>query len=402
MTIDQIAAKVRSAERVTAEEALDLYRRAPTPLLGRLADSIRARRHPERIVTYIIDRNVNYTNVCVAKCNFCAFYRPVGSSEGYVLGFDELFRKIDETIAVGGVQLLLQGGHNPDLPLTWYEDLFRAIKERYPSFKLHALSPPEVIHLSRLSQLPVGEVIRRLIAAGLDSIPGGGAEILVDRVRKELHCYGKATADEWLDVMRHAHRAGLRTTATMMYGTVESDEERIEHLLRLRDLQDESGGFTAFITWSYQPANTELGGTEATGVDYLRTLAIARLVLDNFDNLQASWVTQGGKVGQLSLAYGANDMGSVMIEENVVRAAGAAYCMDEVEIVRNIEDAGFTPKRRNMHYDILGDPIFCEREVPRMLELATARAEGDTSVPEELLKYAARSQAGKRLRVIPH
>ena len=257
-----------------------------------------------------------------------------------MLGFDELFRKIDETIAVGGVQLLLQGGHNPDLPLTWYEDLFRAIKERYPAFKLHALSPPEVIHLSRLSQLPVPEVIERLIAAGLDSIPGGGAEILVDRVRKLLHCYGKATADEWLDVMRHAHRAGLRTTATMMYGTVETDEERLEHLLRLRALQDETGGFTAFITWSYQPDHTELAGTEATGIDYLRTLAIARIVLDNFDNLQASWVTQGGKVGQLSLAYGANDMGSVMIEENVVRAAGASYCMDEVEIVRNIEDAG--------------------------------------------------------------
>jgi cyclic dehypoxanthinyl futalosine synthase len=338
----------------------------------------------------------------VARCNFCAFYRPVGSAEGYVLGFDELFRKIDETIAVGGVQLLLQGGHNPDLPLTWYEDLFRAIKDRYPSFKLHALSPPEVIHLSRLSQLPVAEVLRRLVDAGLDSVPGGGAEILVDRVRKLLHCDGKASADEWLDVMRHAHRAGLRTTATMMYGTVETDEERLEHLLRLRALQDETGGFTAFITWSYQPEHTELGGREATGVDYLRTLATARIVLDNFDNLQASWVTQGGKVGQLSLAYGANDMGSVMIEENVVRAAGASYCMDEVEIVRNIEDAGFAARRRNMHYEILGGPIFREREVPRMLELATARTDGDTSVPDELLNYPARSRSGKQLRIISH
>jgi cyclic dehypoxanthinyl futalosine synthase len=399
--IDQIAAKVRTGERVSADEALELYRRAPTALLGQLADRIRARKHPDGIVTYIIDRNVNYTNVCVAKCNFCAFYRPVGSSEGYVLGFDELFRKIDETIAVGGVQLLLQGGHNPDLPLTWYEDLFRAIKHRYPTFKLHALSPPEVIHLSRLSQLPVTAVIDRLIAAGLDSIPGGGAEILVDRVRTLLHCIGKATADEWLEVMRYAHRAGLRTTATMMYGTVETDEERVEHLLRLRDLQDETGGFTAFITWSYQPDHTELAGTEATGVDYLRTLALARIVLDNFDNLQASWVTQGGKVGQLSLAYGANDMGSVMIEENVVRAAGASYCMDEVEIVRNIEDAGFEPRRRNMHYERLGAPIFREREIPRMLELATAREDGDTTVPEELKQYPARSRAGKQLRVIP-
>jgi cyclic dehypoxanthinyl futalosine synthase len=402
MMIDAIADKVRTGARVSGEEALELYRHAPTGLLGQLADGVRARKHPDGVVTYIIDRNVNYTNVCVAKCNFCAFYRPVGSAEGYVLGFDELFRKIDETIAVGGVQLLLQGGHNPDLPLTWYEDLFRAIKDRYPSFKLHALSPPEVIHLSRLSQLPVADVLRRLIDAGLDSVPGGGAEILVDRVRKLLHCYGKASADEWLDVMRQAHRAGLRTTATMMYGTVETDEERLEHLLRLRALQDETSGFTAFITWSYQPEHTELAGSEATGVDYLRTLATARIVLDNFDNLQASWVTQGGKVGQLSLAYGANDMGSVMLEENVVRAAGASYCMDEVEIVRNIEDAGFAARRRNMHYEILGGPIFRERDVPRMLELATARADGDTSLPDQLLNYPARSRSGKQLRVISH
>jgi cyclic dehypoxanthinyl futalosine synthase len=397
--------KVRAGERVSAREALELYRSAPTPVLGQLADEIRQRKHPEGVVTYIIDRNVNYTNVCVAKCNFCAFYREVGSPDGYVLGFDELFRKIDETIAVGGVQLLLQGGHNPDLPLSWYEDLFRAVKDRYPSFKLHALSPPEVIHLSRLAQLPVPAIIDRLVAAGLDSIPGGGAEILVDRVRKLLHCYGKATSDEWLDVMRHAHRAGLRTTATMMYGTLETDVERVEHMMRLRDLQDETGGFTAFITWSFQPDHTELGAerriSEATGVDYLRTLAISRIVLDNFDNLQASWVTQGGKVGQLSLAYGANDMGSVMIEENVVRAAGASYCMDELEIVRNIEDAGFQPKRRSMHYEILGDPICYERDLPRMLELATAREAGDTHVPNELRFYPARSRAGKKERDNP-
>ena len=276
MSIDQIAEKVRRGGRVTRGEALELYRDAPTPLIGQLADGVRARKHPESIVTYIIDRNVNYTNVCVAKCSFCAFYRDVGSPDGYVLGFDELFRKIDETVAVGGVQLLLQGGHNPDLPLKWYEDLFRAVKERYPTFKLHALSPPEVIHLARLTQLPVAAIIDRLIAAGLDSIPGGGAEILVDRVRSLLHCYGKASAYEWLDVMRSAHRAGLRTTATMMYGTVETDEERIEHLLRLRALQDETGGFTAFIAWSYQPDNTGLAGDEATGVDYLRTLAPVR------------------------------------------------------------------------------------------------------------------------------
>ena len=397
--VDDLGRRVAGGARVSTAEALALYLHAPTHLLASLADGIRARKHPERIVTYIIDRNVNYTNVCVARCNFCAFYRPVGSSEGYVLGFDEIFQKIDETIAVGGNQLLLQGGHNPDLPIAWYEDLLRAVKTKYPEFKLHALSPPEVLHISRINQLSVAVVIERLVAAGLDSIPGGGAEMLVDRVRKLLNCYGKASADEWLDVMRQAHQAGLRTTATMMYGTVETAEERIEHMMRLRDLQDETGGFTAFITWSYQPGHTELGGSEATGIDYLRTLAVARIVLDNFDNLQASWVTQGGKVGQLSLAYGANDMGSVMIEENVVRAAGAAYCMDEVEIVGNIENAGFVARRRNMHYEILGAPIFLEREMPRMLTLGKARADGDVSVPEELRAYPARSRAGKQLRV---
>jgi cyclic dehypoxanthinyl futalosine synthase len=399
MAVEAIASKVMAGGRVDAAEALELYRQAPTHLLGRLADGIRRRKHPEPVVTYIIDRNVNYTNLCVARCNFCAFYRELGSPDGYVLGFDEILAKIEETIAVGGNQLLLQGGHNPDLPIAWYEDLFRAVKARYPDFKLHALSPPEVLHISRVNRIPVPEVISRLVAAGLDSVPGGGAEILVDRVRRLLNCYTKASSDEWIDIMREVHRAGLRTTATMMYGTVETDEERLEHLLRLRTLQDETGGFTAFITWSYQPEHTEHGGYELTGVDYLRTLAWSRIVLDNFDNLQASWVTQGGKVGQLSLAFGANDMGSVMIEENVVRAAGASYCMDEVEIVTNVEDAGYAAKRRNMHYEILGDPIFRDREVPRMTSLATARADGDNSVPDELRNYPARSRQGKRLRL---
>ena len=246
----------------------------------RAADGVRRRKHPEGVVTYIIDRNVNYTNVCVARCNFCAFYRPVGHGEGYVLAFDEIFRKIDETIALGGVQLLMQGGHNPDLPLAWYEDLFRAVKERYPGFKLHALSPPEVVHISRMSKLPVPEVIARLVAAGLDSIPGGGAEILVDRVRKLLNCYGKASADEWLDVMRHAHHAGLRTTATMMYGTVETAEERLEHMLRLRALQDQTGGFTAFITFTTANPATLFGAATAStsvnsGADSPATMVMA-------------------------------------------------------------------------------------------------------------------------------
>jgi cyclic dehypoxanthinyl futalosine synthase len=398
MTVADLARRLTAGERLNRDEALDLYTSAPTSWLGRLADTVRRVKHPGGIATYIIDRNVNYTNVCVAKCKFCAFYRPVGSNEGYTLGFDEIYRKIEETIRLGGGQLLLQGGHNPDIPIGWYEDLFRGVKARFPSFRLHALSPPEVLHIARLAHLSVPQVIDRLIAAGLDSIPGGGAEILVDRVRKILNCYSKASADEWLDVMRHAHRAGLRTTATMMYGTVETAEERVEHLCRLRALQDETGGFTAFITWSYQPRHTELGGGEATGVEYLRTLALARLVLDNFDNLQASWVTQGGKVGQLSLAYGANDMGSVMIEENVVRAAGAEYCMDEFEVVRNIESAGFIPKRRNMHYDILGDPVFRERDMPRMHALAVARADGRAGEADDLQAYEARSAAARRAR----
>ncbi len=398
MNLESLVSAVERGRRLDRSAAVQLYEQAPLHVLGRLADAVRARKHPDRLVTYIIDRNVNYTNVCVARCNFCAFYRPVGDGDGYVLGFDEIFKKIDETLALGGEQLLLQGGHNPDLPLEWYEDLFRAVKRRYPTFRLHALSPPEIIHISRLAGRPIPQVIERLVDAGLDSVPGGGAEILVDRVRKQLNCYSKASADDWLDVMRHAHRSGLRTTATMMYGSVETPDDRVEHLFRLRETQDETSGFTAFITWSYQPQHTELGGTEATGVDYLRTLALARVVLDNFDNVQASWVTQGGKVGQLSLFYGANDMGSVMIEENVVRAAGAAYCMDEVEIVRNVENAGFIAMRRNMHYEVLGGPIFRERAVPRLEALARARAAGDTHVPDELVRYAARSREGKRQR----
>jgi len=396
--IDNAVSKIVTGNRLTRSDAITLYQHASTHQLGELADLVRARKHPEKIVTYIVDRNVNYTNVCVARCNFCAFYREVGAKDGYVLGFDEIFKKIEETIDLGGGQLLLQGGHNPDLPLSWFEDLFRAVKTRYPDFRLHALSPPEILHLSRLTQISIQEVVRRLIDAGLDSIPGGGAEILVDRVRRLLNCYSKATSSEWLEVMQVAHEMGLRTTATMMYGTVETPEERIEHMLRLRELQDDTGGFTAFITWSYQPSNTELGGSEVTGIDYLRTLSLARLVLDNFDNLQSSWVTQGGKVGQLSLAFGANDMGSVMIEENVVRAAGAAYCMDEVEITRNIEDAGFMPKRRNMHYEILGDPYFRQQDVPRFTELDVAREPGNVQIPQELHQYPARSRAEKMRR----
>ena len=380
------------------KDYLDFYTNAPLLELGAEANRMRFERHPEGIVTFIVDRNINYTNVCVADCKFCAFYRRPKHAEGYVLPFEKIGEKIDECRALGGVQILLQGGHNPYIPFEWYLELMRYIKLRHP-IHIHGFSPSEIVFFGERFGMSVADVIRELKAAGLDSIPGGGAEILVDRVRKLLNCYGKATSDEWLDVMRQAHLKGLRTTATMMFGHVETVEERLEHLLRLRELQDETGGFTAFITWSYQPEHTELGGGEATGIEYLRTLAVARLVLDNFDNLQASWVTQGGKVGQLSLTFGANDMGSVMIEENVVRAAGASYCMDEVEIVRNIEDAGFEAQRRTMHYELLGAPIFRERDVPRMLELVTSRLAGDTSTPAELRLYPARSRTGKQERL---
>ena len=353
MTIDQIADKVKGGGRIDAGEALDLFRHAPTPLLGQLADVVRARKHRDGLVTYIIDRNVNYTNVCVARCNFCAFYRRVGSPEGYVLGFDELFRKIDETIAVGGGQLLLQGGHNPDLPLAWYEDLFRAVKARYPSFKLHALSPPEVIHLSRLSQLAVPDVIDHLIAAGLDSIPGGGAEILVDRVRRLLHCDGKATSDEWLDVMRHAHRAGLRTTATMMYGTVETDEERLEHLLRLRALQDSTGGFQAFIPLAYHPDNNYLGlRWQTSGLEDLRHIATARLVLDNVPHIKAYWIMISPKLAQVALRFGADDLDGTVLEENIYQMAGASsgVAMRREELERLVRDVGLRPVERDTLY----------------------------------------------------
>ena len=397
MTIAELESKVLAGGRVEPDEALELYLHAPTPLLGRLADAIRARKHPERIVTYIIDRNVNYTNVCVARCNFCAFYRAVGSDEGYVLGFEEIFRKIDETIALGGVQLLLQGGHNPDLPLA-------VVRGSLPRGEAPVSDLQAARAVAARGHSPVAAV----------AAAGAAGHRSPDRCGARQHSWRRRgdprrprpqdpqllrQGERRRMARRHAPRASRRAAhdGDDDVRDGETVEERLEHLFRLRELQDETGGFTAFITWSYQPEHTELGGGEATGVEYLRTLAIARIVLDNFDNLQASWVTQGGKVGQLSLAYGANDMGSVMIEENVVRAAGASYCMDEIEIVRNIENAGFGAKRRNMHYEILGDPFFRERAVPRMLELAVARADGDTSRAPEVDRYAARS-AGEKLK----
>jgi len=361
---EAVAKKVLGGERLSREEGVALLRDGDLLELGMLADSVRRRLHPEGIVTYIIDRNINYTNVCTAQCAFCAFYRDLPSKEGYLLGKEQLAQKIEETLALGGNQILLQGGLHPDLGIEFYEELFRWMKSTYPIW-IHGLSPAEIKHIDRVSHLTTEQTLRRLIAAGLDSIPGGGAEVLSDRVRQIIGIAKGSTAD-WIDVMETAHRLGLRTTATMMFGHVETLEERIDHLLHLRDLQDRTGGFTAFIAWTFQPTNTAMAGDELTSFQYLRTLAVARVMLDNFPSVQASWVTQGGKIGQVSLRFGANDFGSLMIEENVVSAAGAHFRLTEAEIARNIQDAGFVPKRRTMHYEIVGDPYCWTHAVPPM------------------------------------
>src|SRR5262245_41048826 len=367
--------KVLAGERVSREEGIALLRDGGLLELGALADAVRQRLHPEGVVTYIIDRNINYTNVCTAQCAFCAFYRDLPSSEGYVLNKSQLAQKIEETLELGGHQILLQGGLHPDLGIEFYEEMFRWMKSSYPALWIHGLSPAEVKHIAKYSSLTTEETVRRLIAAGLDSIPGGGAEILSDRVREIIGIHKGSTAD-WLEVMEVAHGLGLRTTATMMFGHVETLAERVDHLLHLRDLQDRTHGFTAFIAWTFQPENTALAGDELTSFEYLRTLAVSRIVLDNFPSVQASWVTQGGKIGQLSLRFGANDFGSLMIEENVVPAAGAHLRRPAAEIARNIQVAGFVPKRRTMHYQIVGDPYCWSHPTPAL----PAEPAGATSV----------------------
>jgi len=319
--------------------------------MGELANAVRMRLHPERLVTFIVDRNINYTNVCVNKCKFCAFYRTEDSPEAYILSKDEIFRKIEETIALGGTQILMQGGVHPDLGIEYFEDLFSSIKSRY-TIQIHSLSPSEVSYVSRKAGITIDEALTRLKTAGLDSIPGGGAEILVDRVREQVSP-NKIRWRDWMDVMREAHRLGMPTTATMMFGSIETTEEIVQHLLRVRDLQDETKGFTAFIPATYQPGNTELGGRQASAVEYLKTLAISRILLDNVPNVQASWVTQGAKVAQVALEFGANDLGSTMIEENVVAAAGVSFRMSREEIVHLIHDAGYDAAQRDTTYHIL-------------------------------------------------
>lgn len=345
--------KAVAGARLTPEEGLRLLHSHDLAALGRAADALTRRLHPENYRTYNIDRNINYTNVCTAVCDFCAFYRTPKSPEGYVLERDELYQKIAETVELGGDQILMQGGLHPEFKLEWYEELLRDIKSRFPQVNIHGFSPPEIYHFTKVSKLPLRTVLERLQAAGLGSLPGGGAEILVDRVRREI-TRGKVLTDDWLNVNRVWHELGGRSTATMMFGHVETLAERIEHLERLRQLQDETGGFTAFICWTFQPEHTDMADVPQAGAfEYLKTNAVARLYLDNFPNIQSSWVTQGLKIGQLALLYGANDMGSLMIEENVVAEAGTVHHLSLDEIRDAIAELGFEPRQRNVHYELL-------------------------------------------------
>jgi cyclic dehypoxanthinyl futalosine synthase len=353
-TVRSTLDKALGGQRIADEEAIALLRSRDLVSVGRVANELRARKSDPDRITFIVDRNLNYTNICVTDCEFCAFYRSPGDrSEGYLLPKPVIFKKIEETLALGGTGVLMQGGHHPDLGIEFYEDLFRSIKGRYP-IHLHALSPPEVQHISRRSKLSLADTIVRLRDAGLDSIPGGGGEVLVDRVREIIAPKKTKTAD-WLNVMRYAHRAGMSTTATMMYGHVETLEERVEHMRRIRDLQDETRGFRAFISWTFQDDGNRLGAlvpreTMPTSFDYLLTQAVSRIYLDNVDHIQSSWVTQGMKIGQIALEFGADDLGSIMIEENVVSAAGTTYRASTEDFVRTIRSLGKIPVQRDTLY----------------------------------------------------
>ncbi len=353
--MEAILACAVDGSRLTGQDLERLFEGASLHQLGAAASDVRQRLNPGREVTYIIDRNVNYTNVCVYRCRFCAFYRKPGDPEAYVLPFEAIARKVEETIAAGGTGLLLQGGVHPDLRIDFYEGLLGQIKARFPAVHLHAFSAPEIHFIAKVERRPLSEVISQLRAAGLASIPGGGAEVLEDETRRQIWSRAKASTAQWLEVHREAHRQGLRTTATMMFGVGEPVSARVEHFLRVRELQDETGGFTAFIPWTFQEENTAMDGEVATsgGFDYLCTLAIARLALDNIRHLQGSWVTQGPKVGQLSLFFGADDLGSIMLEENVVAAAGAHHRMSRDDMERVISDAGFVPRQRRTLYEPL-------------------------------------------------
>jgi len=348
-------------ERIGRDEALRLLTEEPFHALARRADEARARRHPEGVVSFVVDRNVNYSNICTCQCRFCAFYRPPGHAEGYLLSRDEIFAKVAELAEQGGTQLLMQGGLHPDLDVTWFEALFRELGERFPTVRIHSLSPAEIVHIAKVSGIAMEEALERLHAAGLASIPGGGAEVLVDRVREAISP-NKIGWRGWSAVMEAAMLRGMGASATMMFGSLEDDADVVEHLIRVRDLQERvlkagGTGFTAFIPWTFQPENTELGRADprkaAGAVRYLRVLALSRLVLDNVENIQASWVTQGDKVAQVALRFGANDLGSTMLEENVVAAAGVTFRIDRDRIIALIRDAGFTAAQRTTDYRLL-------------------------------------------------
>ena len=353
--IQKILDSVTEGHRLERADAIQLLESDSLASIGKAANAVTTKFHPEQYRTYNIDRNINYTNICSAVCDFCAFYRGPKDPEGYVLDRNILLKKIEETVAIGGDQILLQGGMHPTLPLEWYEELLRDIKLQYPEVNVHGFSPPEIFHLTKVTKLPLLEILERLAAAGLGSLPGGGGEILVDRVRAAM-TRGKVMTDDWLDVHRKWHSLGGRSTATMMFGHIESLAERIEHLDRLRELQDETGGFTAFICWSFQPDNTEMSHIPPSGAfEYLKTQAVARLYLDNIPNIQSSWVTQGRDIGQLALLFGANDMGSLMLEENVVSAAGTVHHLTLEQMRSAISELGWEPRRRNVFYELVDD-----------------------------------------------
>jgi cyclic dehypoxanthinyl futalosine synthase len=351
-SIQPILDKAVNGERLTSEDCTALLESKDLASIGVAADEIRQRKNPGDVVTYIIDRNINYTNVCNVVCTFCAFYRRPGKPDTYVHSIDEICKRIDETIALGGTGVLMQGGLHPDFNIEWYEDLLSTLHAKYPGFQLHCFSPPEIHNIHLISGLDYETIMQRLKDAGLNSLPGGGGEILDDEVRKRVST--KCNTQEWLDVMRAVHKVGLRSTATMMFGIGDRIEHRVRHLQRVRDLQDETGGFTAFIPWTFQRENTALGRKikeEPTGIDYLLMLAVSRLFLDNIQHIQASWLTQGLKLGQTALRFGADDMGSIMIEENVVSAAGANTCADERDLRYQIREAGYIPQQRDILYN---------------------------------------------------
>ncbi len=351
--VSEIIHKSVSGERLSFDEGLELLTAGELPTLGQAADAVARRMHPEPFRTYNIDRNINYTNICTAVCDFCAFYRRPNSAEGWVLPREELLKKVQETVALGGNQVLMQGGLHPKFGLDWYEQLLRDITSRFPQVNVHGFSPPELHHFTKVNKLPIRTVLERLRDAGLGSIPGGGAEILVDRVRTAI-TRGKVMTDDWLNVMRVWHQLGGVSTCTMMFGHVETLAERVEHLERLRQLQDETGGFTAFICWTFQPEHTEMAHVPPAGAsEYLKTQAVARLYLDNVPNIQSSWVTQGLKIGQLAMLFGANDMGSLMIEENVVAEAGTVHYLTLDEIREAIRELGFVPRQRDVRYRLV-------------------------------------------------